>query len=179
MVFGRPPTGSGTVLAALSLLAAPVARAEPNAFRRDQTPLPSAVSHPASSDAAQIAGSGGVLLRTLVGLVIVVALIYGVYWLLKTYAGSKGGKSDGRMDIVATTALAPSRALHLVQVGDELILIGSADESITPIRLYSADESVLLRARMEGAPAPFRPARGFGGGWASFVTQMRARTVRR
>ena len=30
-------------------------------------------------------------MRTGIGLVVVVALIYGVYWLLKRYAGSKNG----------------------------------------------------------------------------------------
>jgi len=151
----------------------------PGAIKRDLTPLPAAISHPASVGAQHVASSSGTLMRTFIGLVVVVAVIYGIYWLLKTYTGSKGGKSDGRMDIVATTAIAPNRAVHLIKVGDELILVGSAEANVTPIRVYSAAESTALNARLEGAPAPLRPASGFGGGWAGFLTELRARTVRR
>ena len=75
--------------------------------------------------------------------------------------------------------LAPNRALHLVRVGDELVLVGSAEHTVTPVRVYSAEESAALSARIEGAPEPLRPATGFGNGFAGFVTEMRARTVRR
>jgi flagellar protein FliO/FliZ len=166
------------------LLAAPKAHAAAKThavvIHRDTTPLPAAVSHPASVGTHHVAASSGVFLRTGIGLVVVVALIYGIYWLLKRYAGSKGGgRSDGRMQVIATTALAPNRALHLVSVGDELVLVGSAEHAVTPIRIYSDDEAGEIRARLEGGPAPLRPASGFGGGFSGFVTELRARTVRK
>jgi flagellar protein FliO/FliZ len=143
-------------------------------FHRDTTKLPAAVSHPSSVGAKHVSSGTGTMLRTLVGLVIVVALIYGVYWLLKKHNASKGGKSDGRMEVVATTALAQNRALHLVSVGDELVLVGSAEQSVTPIRIYSEDEAAALRARLEGEPPPLRPSGGYG-----FVGELRAKTVRK
>jgi flagellar protein FliO/FliZ len=147
-------------------------------LHQDTTKLPASLSHPSSVGATHVASSSGVMTRTFVGLIVVVALIYGVYWLMKKYNGSKGGRSDGRMNILATTALAPNRALHLVQVGDELVLVGSAEHSVTPVRVYSPDESAALRANLEGEPAPLRPASGFGGGFSGFLTELRARTVR-
>jgi flagellar protein FliO/FliZ len=195
VLSGRPPTDSRSGLpsfprtstAALTLAAAPGKHAAAGAAKhvhkfvlhKDTTKLPASLSHPASVGASHVAASSGVLTRTFIGLIVVVALIYGVYWLLKKYNGAKNGKSDGRMDIVATTALAPNRALHLIRVGEELVLVGSAESSITPIRVYSAEESAALRADFEGEPAPLRPVSGFGGGFTGFVTELRARTVRR
>ena len=110
---------------------------------------------------------------------VVVALIYGVYWLLKRYSGSKNGRSDGRMQVIATTALGPNRSLHLVTVGDGLVLVGASEQSVTPVRVYTDDEALLLRARLEGEPPPLRPSNGFGGGFGGFMTELRSKTVRK
>jgi flagellar biosynthetic protein FliO len=148
-------------------------------IKRDTTPLPAAVSHPSSVGAGHVASSSGVFARTGIGLVVVVALIYGIYWLLKRYAGSKNARSDGKMQVLATTALAPNRALHLVSVGDQLVLVGTAEQSVTPVRVYDEEESEILRASLDGEPPPLRPSNGFGGGFGGFVTELRSRTVRR
>jgi flagellar biosynthetic protein FliO len=185
-MLGRPPTDSGRRLPqhphALKVVThekAHGAKATTFTLHRDTTPLPAAISHPSSVGAKHVASSGGTLMRTGLGLVVVIALIYGVYWLLKRHNGSKTGRSDGRMIVIATTALAPNRALHLVTVGDELVLVGSAEQGVTPIRVYSEDEAAELRARLDGDPPPLRPASGFGGGFGGFVTEMRAKTVRK
>jgi flagellar biogenesis protein FliO len=47
------------------------------------------------------------------------------------------------VDVVATTALGPNRFLHLVRVGDELILIGATDHSITPVMRVGSDDASL------------------------------------
>jgi flagellar protein FliO/FliZ len=119
----------------------------------------------------------------LFGLAIVVAVIYAIYWVLKRASKSKDAiKSDGGMVVLSTTALAPSRALHLVQVGDELVLVGSAENGVTPIRVYSADEVRRLGYEV-GATAPLQPftptqerARGSFG--MNLLEEMRRRTVR-
>jgi flagellar biosynthetic protein FliO len=79
----------------------------------------------------------------LFGLAIVLAVIYGLYRLLKRSAAKndKGIRAHGGMTVVASTPLAQSRALHLVQVGDELVLVGSSEQGVTPIRVYDAAET--------------------------------------
>jgi flagellar protein FliO/FliZ len=187
VVPSRPPTDSGGSLpllpraltSAFTLLAAPGVRETTTVIHRDTTPLPAAVSHPSSVGAHHVASSSGVFMRTGIGLLVVVALIYGVYWLLKKYAASKTGRSDGRMEVLATTVLAPNRSLHLVSVGDELVLVGTAEQGVTPVRVYSEEESEILRARLDGEPPPLRPSSGYGGGFGGFVTELRAKTVRK
>ena len=185
-MLGRPPTSSGSGLPphphALKVVvhkSASGAKTTSFTLHRDTTPLPAAVSHPSSVGAKHVASSTGTFLRTGIGLLLVIALIYGVYWLLKRYNGSKTGRSDGQMIVIATTALAPNRSLHLVSVGDELVLVGTSEQGVTPVRVYSEDEAAELRARLAGEPPPLRPASGFGGGFNGFVTEMRAKTVRK
>jgi flagellar protein FliO/FliZ len=155
-------------------------------FHRDQTPLPAQLSNPRTPAAAHTAGTGGTLARTIVGMAIVIAVIFGVYWLLKTYARgkAKGPKGDGRMEIVATTPLAPNRALHLIRVGDGLILVGSTEGGISTIQAYSREESELLQAQIDAEDDPLWPvAVGTGLGErdvkGSFMAELRRRTARR
>lgn len=154
----------------------------------DRTPLPSSIRSGASAAAKQSSGggSGGAIVRMLVGLVIVIGVIYGVYWLLKTWNKSKrGDKGDGRLDIVATTTLAPNRSVHLIRVGEELVLVGSSEQSVTPIRVYAADEARRLQAELD-APAELRAvssgdaaaARRSGISLAQIVDDLRRKTAR-
>jgi flagellar protein FliO/FliZ len=161
---------------------APIASAKAPAFHRDETPLPASIRQTtttSASSSAHSSGTGGELARTVAGLAIVLAVLFGIYWLFKTYAkGNKQAKSDGRLQIVATTALAPNRAVHLIRVGDGLVLVGSAEGSITRLKAYSAAESAALDARLEGEPGALRPFGSEAAGPSGFVEQLRRRTAR-
>jgi flagellar protein FliO/FliZ len=179
-------------LVAAALLALALALANPAAalaqgFTRDETPLSPEVTGGGEADApaeAPSADTGGALTRMVVGLLVVLAVIYGIYWLLKTYGRSRtpGGRGDGRVEVVATTTLAPNRTLHLVRSGDEVILLGAAQEAITPIRVYSAEEALRLGLVPE-PPSPFEVStqmqRQGGGRFADrFVENLRQATAR-
>src|SRR5581483_2812023 len=112
-------------------------------FHRDRTPLPASVGDADGGDAErQPSSSGGsAVARMLGGLAVVLAVIFGVYWLLKTFGRSRGLQSDERMTVLATTSLSASRTLHLVRVGEEIVLLGSGEQSVTPIRVYTQEEA--------------------------------------
>jgi flagellar protein FliO/FliZ len=142
-----------------------------DSFKRDRTPLPAGVGD--ASDPAPVHTGGGSYLRLLVGLAIVVALIFGIYRLLKrANRGALGGPVSG-LAIVATTALGPNRAVHLVRVGPELVLVGSAEHAVTKLRVYDADEAAELLATLDGAAA-FTPV-----SVSSALDVLRRRTARR
>jgi flagellar protein FliO/FliZ len=136
------------------------AKARPPAFHQDKTPLGSGVTSAGSgSGSAPPVGSAGAdVIRTIVGLAVVLAVIYGVYWLLKTSARAKSGRPDERIGVIATTPLAPNRSLHLVRAGDELILVGATDHSITPLRVYTAEEALLVEGIGGDMPLALPPA---------------------
>jgi flagellar biogenesis protein FliO len=152
---GRPHPCSRLLLAvglaALVALAGlvPVAAAAATRFHRDETPLPADVSgltadtHASVASAGASAGGGGTVLHMLLALAIVIGLIFGLYKLLRRTANRNDTtvRADGKMTVVASTPLAHSRSLHLVRVGEELVLVGSGEQAVTPIRVYSAEEA--------------------------------------
>jgi flagellar protein FliO/FliZ len=181
-----------TLACALGLLMVGAAPAfAQDTFRRDETPLSPEATGSGDSTATDVGSSGGAIVRMLIGLAIVIAVIYAIYALLKRANGRKGGvRSDGRMTVVASTQLAPGAAVHLVQVGDELVLVGQAQQGVTPIRIYTADEAQRLGVALDRGVSPFvptgRPAasgkpgaggfkKNFG---ASLVEELRRRTTR-
>jgi flagellar protein FliO/FliZ len=162
-------------------------------FQKDTTPLPPSVTGagaPAQAEAATGgdgggSGSGGSIVRMVVGLAVVIAVIYGVYWLLKALNRSRVNGGDGRLAVVATTQLAPNRSVHLIRVGEELVLVGAAEQGVTPIRVYGADEARRLEPLLDGTGRlPFAPpaasAEGTGASTFGqrFMTELRQRTVR-
>lgn len=116
--------------------------AQAAAFHVDKTKLPASVTGGGNGDQSVSSPSTtGTIARTVVGLAIVLAVIYGIYWLLKTTNKSRRTVGDGQIEVLATTPLASNRALHLVRSGDEVILVGSAESGITPLRVYQAGEA--------------------------------------
>jgi flagellar protein FliO/FliZ len=152
--------------------------------QRDQTPLPQDVVNGTSTGPVHESSSSGGIARMIVGLAIVLLVIYGVYWLLKSYRKAKSTSSDGRIEVVATTALGPNRSVHLLRVGDEFLLVGSADHGITRLRVYDADQGAELLPLLESTAAASRmlPAQGQqrkGRGMMRALDDLRWRTVRR
>jgi flagellar protein FliO/FliZ len=150
----------------------------PPPFHQDKTPLGSGVASAGTgSGAAPAVGSAGAdVVRTIVGLAVVLAVIYGVYWLLKASARAKSGKGDERIGIIATTPLAPNRSLHLVRAGDELILVGATDHSITPLRVYTAEDALLVEGVGIDMPLALPPATPLRPN--TFLEVLRKRTAR-
>jgi flagellar protein FliO/FliZ len=87
-------------------------------------------------------GGGGSLVRTFVGLAVVIAVIYGLFWILRQVKAGREEKTVGKgLQTAATVPLGPNRSLHLVRAGNELVLVGVAEQSVTPIRTYTEDEA--------------------------------------
>ena len=147
MRVGRRPLLALVVVCAVDLLCVTpgLSATKPPAFHRDKTPLSAAVTKSdGSTPTSTVHDAGSAFGRMIIGLAIVIAVIYGVYWLLKKTARTRGKLSPGRDDVIqlmATTVLAPNRALHLVRIADEYLLIGSAEGTITRLRSYSAPPS--------------------------------------
>ena len=133
------------------------------------------------------ASSGGGLVRTFVGLAIVVAVIYGLYWVLKQVKSSREERSTGfGLASQAVVPLGPGRSLHLVKTGRELVLVGVAEQGVTPIRTYSETEAESLGligedvdadedlAPIPGLPRPSSGPMTIG----DAVQRLRAMTVR-
>lgn len=118
--------------------------APPQADYGESTPLDLPSEAPRQLDAAG-SSSGGSLVRTFVGLAVVVGVIYGLYWILRQVKASREERSSGSgLSSQAVVPLGPNRSLHLVRAGRELVLLGVAEHGVTPIRRYTEQEAEQL-----------------------------------
>ena len=86
----------------------------------------------------------GTIVRTIVALLIVIAVIYGLTWLLKQSRASRNPSVGDGLTQVASLPLGPNRSVTLVRVGAELHLLGVAEHGINGIRVFSEEEAYEL-----------------------------------
>jgi flagellar protein FliO/FliZ len=129
------PRVAATVAAVVLLPATP---ALAQAARGESTP----VDLTGASDRGGHIGGGGSIVRTIVGLAIVIAVIYGLYWVLKQVKSSKQPRATGAgLATLASVPLGPNRSVHLVRAGRDLVLLGVAEHGVVPIRTYTEEEA--------------------------------------
>jgi flagellar protein FliO/FliZ len=174
-----PPFISGAAAAALSLVLLAPAGAFAATGAGEDTPL----NLPADGGAKKISADsgGGSLVRTFVGLAIVLAVIYGVAWVLKQVKRSKEERGQGTsLETTAVVALGPNRSLHLVRAGRELVLVGVAEHGVTPIRTYSEHEAIDLGLIGEDEDLEdVAQASASRAGAVRWLDRLKDRTVRR
>ena len=124
-------------------------------------------------------GGGGSLVRTIVGLAVVIGVIYGIYWILKQVKASREEKASGTgLTALATLPLGAQRSLQLVRAGRELHLVGVSEHGVTPVRTYSEEEADAA-GLLDIEPDEDESQNGDGGVVASVIDELRRRTVRR
>jgi flagellar protein FliO/FliZ len=96
-----------------------------------------------SSTPGASSGSGGAsLVRTVVGLAIVIAVIWGITWLLRQVKSGRDAKAAGReLASVATLPLGSGRSLQLVRAGRDYVLLGVAEHGVVRVHRYSEQEA--------------------------------------
>ncbi len=118
----------------------------------EQTPLhlPDETKQQASE---HVGASGGSIVRTIVGLAVVIGVIYGLTWVLKQVKASKQAGAEGSgLTTIATLPLGTSRSRHLVRAGGEIVLVGAGEHGVTPIRTYTEAEARSLGLLDEESP---------------------------
>ena len=105
---------------------------------------------PATADGGTTVSPFGIwdLLRMLLVLAAVIGVVYGVFYLLK-----RGGKGrfvqNDAIRIVGSQALPGNKSMHLVEVGSQVFLVGSAGDGvnlISEIRDKETVDAMVLRA---------------------------------
>ena len=129
---------AGTAVLGLFLLA-------PAALAADGEGTPLKLADPDAAPSQAAGSSGGGLVRTIVGLAIVIGVIYGLYWILKQVKASREDTASGDgLKTLATLPLGTNRSIHLVRAGHEIVLVGAGEHGVTPIRTYSEPEARAL-----------------------------------
>ncbi len=107
----------------------------------ENTPL--TIGHTAATHVASSSG-GASIVRTIVGLFIVIAVIYGIAWIMKQAKKSKVRPTGRGLTQVANLPLGSGRSVAVVRAGREILVVGVAENGVTPIRSYSEAEAIAL-----------------------------------
>jgi flagellar protein FliO/FliZ len=94
--------------------------------------------------ATHVASGGASIVRTIAGLFIVIAVIYGIAWILKQAKKGKNRPTGQGLSQVASLPLGSGRSVTVVRAGREVIVVGVAENGVTPIRTYSEEEALAL-----------------------------------
>ena len=109
-----------------------------------------------TTSAAHTSSSGGAsIVRTIVGLAIVIAVIWGLSWILRQVKSGREPQqapSTGLASVAALT-LGSGRTLHLVRAGNDYVLLGGGEHGLLPIYRYTEEQ-----AREAGLPTIEEPA---------------------
>ena len=138
-----PSRVAATVAAVALLLAATPARALAASARVASSDESTPVDLTGASDVgAKHVGGGGSIVRTIVGLAIVIGVIYGVAWVLRQVKASRAPRATGTgLATLASVPLGSGRSVNLVRAGTDLVLLGVAENGVVPIRTYTEQEA--------------------------------------
>jgi flagellar protein FliO/FliZ len=118
----------------------------------EQTPLnlgsPGTGTHTSSGGAS--------IVRTIVGLAIVLGVIWGLSWILRQVKGRRDPRVAATgLTSVAALSLSSGRSVHLVRAGKDYLLLGSAEHGLMPIHRYTEQQA--LEAGLLSPEEPERP----------------------
>lgn len=127
--------------------------------------LPLLIAAPALAQTATTHEVGGVagygawdwislVLRMGAVLLVIWGSVVGMRWYVRRMNGEGNGGMTRAMQIIETRALGPSRALHLVRLGDRAVLIGATPERINA--LMEIDDPEQLEQIFAGGDEPQR-----------------------
>jgi flagellar protein FliO/FliZ len=92
--------------------------------------------------------SGGAsIVRTIVGLAIVLAVIWGLAWILRQVKSAREGgrgshESSAELASVAALTLGSGRSVHLVRAGNDYVLLGATEHGVAPIHRYTEEQAL-------------------------------------
>jgi flagellar protein FliO/FliZ len=94
------------------------------------------------STGTHTSSGGASIVRTIVGLAIVLAVIWGLSWIMRQVkSGRDPHVSSSGLESIAALTLSTGRSVHLVKAGSEYVLLGSAEHGVVPIHRYSEEEA--------------------------------------
>jgi flagellar protein FliO/FliZ len=145
---------------------------------------PGAESTPLNLTPSQVGAhtstSGPSIVRTIVGLLIVIAVIWGLSWILRQVKSGREQRSAGDgLRSLATLPLGSGRSLHLVRAGADYLLVGSAEHGVAPIHRYTEQEAREAGLIDESEPVEDEPPGGSGGRSSASASQRAADAIGR
>lgn len=109
---------------------------------------------PDGDSAAALTSSSTWMISVFFKLLLVLMIIYGAAIVMKRWMVNPSRSKLRQMQVVETLGLTPKRALHIIRVGESVLLVGATDQQITLIK----DVSEYLSDDTEEFPEVFKKA---------------------
>lgn len=172
---------TGALLTAQIALAGTSTTPKPSRNLGEQTPLhlpTSPAGHASTVSSPTI--SGGSVVKTFIVLILVVGLIYGIARLIRRFNPSRFPKlqATGEIEVLATQALFQGRLLHVVRVGDKVMVLGSTDQSVSRLASLNEEDIESMLSLKRAGQTPSAGAASFRGTLASVVSAKSQRPQR-
>ncbi|TCJ13469.1 flagellar biosynthetic protein FliO [Parasulfuritortus cantonensis] len=103
-----------------------------------------------AADAVPQTSSFGAFMQALVGLLVVLGMLYGFFWLLRRFGPGQGG-AQGVVKVVGGVMLGPRERVVVVEVQDTWILVGVAAGHVSTLHTLAKPEGV------DTTPQPVAP----------------------
>jgi flagellar protein FliO/FliZ len=104
-----------------------------------------------AADAVPQTSAFGAFFQALIGLLVVLAMLYGFFWLLRRYGPAQGG-AQGVVKVVGGVMLGPRERLVVVEVEDTWILVGVAAGHVSTLHTLAKPEGVDTTAQPVSPP---------------------------
>ena len=113
--------------------------------------IPRGAGDPSEAPATQPAGrllfdTTGLALRVGLSLAFIMILILTTTYVLRLLGGRAGTEGHGAVRVLGKCYLAPKRAIYTIEVGEQVLLVGVTETSITPVLELSPEHSREMRA---------------------------------
>lgn len=117
-----------------------------NSFLAEYDRIAAEENVPERVEAPQSATETSSLVGTFaLSLLLIAGLIYGVVWGLRRLGGRQDGSAlllgSHMLAVQESQDLGPNQKLHLVRMGDELLLLGATEQNISCLARYAADQA--------------------------------------
>ncbi|MFH1035766.1 MAG: flagellar biosynthetic protein FliO [Pseudomonadota bacterium] len=106
----------------------------------------------------------GAIVKMLAALALVLAVLVGLYWLIRRFLPNQApGLGGGAMRVIGRLPLGPKRGLALVEVADRVLLLGLGEQNISLLTTIDDQETIRrLTAGRGGFTAALKKAAGGG-----------------
>ena len=130
------------------------------------TPAPAAVGEVMA--APDFAGS---LVQMLFGLALVIALLFGCLWIIRRLSARRGGAAA--IQVLGAAAVGPRERVVLVQLGEQVLVLGVAPGSVTKLHEMKRDELPLASVGTSSASGAGSPPTPNFSNWLKHALERR------
>ena len=137
-----------------------------------QTPVSTASPTPATMGEGLAAPDfAGSLMQMLFGLALVIALLFGCLWIIRRLSARRGGAAA--IQVLGAAAVGPRERVVLVQLGEQLLVLGVAPGSVTKLHEMQRDELPLASVGTSSASGAGSPPTPNFSNWLKHALERR------